>query len=1089
MNGFFPMRRLVPLLGALWLGGIAAAQTPVVPSRDVLSKPFGAEDERAFAAPGKVFYPETWFHYIGGNVSPEGITADLEAIAAAGFSGVQLFHGQFGGIWPGTERQIACLSPDWDEAVRHTALECRRLGLRFTMQGCPGWAMAGGPWITPDKAMRHLVWSRTDVTAGTRDVVLPLPESAAEQWRDYRDVAVVAFPTPLGDTGRPLVPAGVESNRSGNWDGLLRGDAVSAINLSPAPAGDPCLVEVTFPEETVVRTLEFPSVNSLNHGWCYDPGVGLKMQAVLPDGSCVDVLDTELPRGNWQDDRPVSLACSEVSGVRKYRLAIDNRHDVALQSLRLFSAARKNNWESEAAWTLRSIERRGQSAVQSAAAWVPESGIADLTECMADDGRLRWTAPEGRWTVLRIGHVNTGMRNGPAPAEGTGWECDKLSTAGADAQFDGYIGRLTAGDGPLGGGLLDGLLFDSWECKTQTWTPAMEEEFARRAGYALRPWIPALFGYVVGDPGTTARFLDDWRRVLGEMLTENFFGRMAGRARERGLSITYETAAGDVFPTDILEYYRHADVPMCEFWQPVGENFVGSLNFKPIRPAASAARLYGKPRVAAEAFTSVAHTWDEDFRLLKAVADRNMAEGVTHPVFHTYTHNPQVGFLPPGTSFSGAGIGTPFLRGQTWWRHMPEFTIYLARCGYMLERGVPVSDVLWYLGDEVDHKPDQNSPFPEGYGYDYCNPDVLLHRLSVERGYVVTPEGIRYRVLWLPETTRMLPGMAEKLLELVSGGATVIGGRPREAATLGGGAASDARLEAAVRKLWGDGSRPGVRKVGRGRVVSGLTLDEALKRLSVEPDVTDAGELQWLHRTAKGADWYFVSVPEGRAFEGTVGFRAAGRVQIWDPVSGGIRDLPSVERGGRSYVALNLPVSGSCFLVFRRGVPVRAEEPSVAGTVPLSEPWTLRFPEGWGAPSALSVDTLRAWKALDLPEEGRAFSGTVAYETTFDVGEPETGARYVLDLGRVESIARVVLNGETVRTLWTYPYEADITERLRPGRNTLSVQVTDTWFNRLAFDAGRPEECRKTWVLRWPDRNAPLKESGLLGPVSVRVLK
>ncbi len=149
---------------------------------------------------------------------------------------------------------------------------------------------------------------------------------------------------------------------------------------------------------------------------------------------------------------------------------------------------------------------------------------------------------------------------------------------------------------------------------------------------------------------------------------------------------------------------------MCEFWQPFSEGYVGSLNFKPIKPTASAARLYGKPRVAAESFTSFAHTWDEHFQMLKEVANVNTTEGVTHLIFHTYTHNPQVGFPPPGTSFSGAGIGTPFLRGQTWWKYMPEFTTYLARCGYLLERGKPVSDILWYLGDEIDHKPDQEIP-------------------------------------------------------------------------------------------------------------------------------------------------------------------------------------------------------------------------------------------------------------------------------------------------------------------------------------------------------------------------------------------
>ena len=158
---------LLSLLFPILLGGYTcAAQPGVTPSKDELSGHFSENDEELFKSPPQIYYPETWFHYIGGNVSKEGITADLEAIAGAGISGIHLFHGQFGGPWPGVDPQIACLSPLWDDAVKHTAEECRRLGLRFTMQNCPGWAMSGGPWIEPENAMRILVISRTNVTGG-----------------------------------------------------------------------------------------------------------------------------------------------------------------------------------------------------------------------------------------------------------------------------------------------------------------------------------------------------------------------------------------------------------------------------------------------------------------------------------------------------------------------------------------------------------------------------------------------------------------------------------------------------------------------------------------------------------------------------------------------------------------------------------------------------------------------------------------------------------------------------------------------------------------------------------------------------------
>ena len=205
----------------------------------------------------------------------------------------------------------------------------------------------------------------------------------------------------------------------------------------------------------------------------------------------------------------------------------------------------------------------------------------------------------------------------------------------------------------------------------------MEQEFNERKGYTLRSWIPAIFGYVIDNPETTSRFLRDWRSVIGDLFANKFYRRMAELGHEQGLTVVYETAGGDVFPADIMEYFKHADFPMCEFWHPYTTGYVGSLNFKPIKPTTSAARLYGKPRVAAESFTSFDLHWNEHFEFLKDYADYHFIEGVTHNVFHTYTHNPQINFLPPGTSM-GSKIGTPFLRGQTWWPYMKEFTTYLA---------------------------------------------------------------------------------------------------------------------------------------------------------------------------------------------------------------------------------------------------------------------------------------------------------------------------------------------------------------------------------------------------------------------------
>ena len=1038
-------------------------------------------DKDKFSCPDRSHYPQTWFHFIGSNVSLEGITADLEAIAQAGISGVQFFHGYQGNEkWPQVEEGIAPLSENWDDAVKHIAQECKRLGLEFTIQNCPGWAMAGGPWVKPENAMRILVKSRSDVSGKAVDMILPQPQPSKEEWRDYREVAVLAFPTPEGDTGEPLKVKNISGPEGYPWDIVFtdKKGEVEDIQFSDKPY----VITMDFVEPSTVRTIELPSINSYSHDMCYEPSIDIRAFVYTTDGKEHKIADFAMPQANWQDDDPLSIACPEVEDAVSFRFEFRNyRKNVDLKQIRLYSAARKNSWESEAGLTLRAFERSADDIMQSKAAYVAKNDVIDITEFMTADGHLQWTAPDDRaWTILRIGHVNMGKKNAPAPPEGTGWECDKLSVNGAEAHFPGYVGRLA--DGALKGGLLDGMLLDSWECNTQMWTQEMEKEFAQRCGYELREWLPSLFGYVMDEPQTTARFLLDWRGTTGNLVTEKFYRRMAELGHEKGLKVVYETAAGDIVPADIMEYFKYADIPMCEFWQPFNEKgYVGSLNFKPVKPTASAARIYGKPRVAAESFTSFRLTWNETFELFKEYADYHFIEGVTHNVFHTYTHNPQVDYLKPGTSFGG-GIGSPFLRGQTWWPYMNEFTTYLARCSYMLEQGRPVSAVLWYLGDEISHKPDQEYDFPEGYRYDYCNPDVLLNRLSVKDGKLQTPEGISYEMLWIPENKRMLPETVARIHELILDGAKVAAQPPKSIATLIGGENNIRRFESEVDKLWGQAGDGELVKIGKGCLLLDTDIENALNSFEIKPDVT--GDVRWIHRQDSNKDWYFVTPLKSSSFRGSVTFAATGSVELWNPVTGETSALAAEFKDGRTFVELDMPVAGSCFIVVDRTQKhVGPEVCEYAAASVLDNTWSLTFPEGWGAPAQMETEQLKPWCELPLSDEAKAFSGKVSYSTSFVVDPSAVGKSVRLDLGTVSSIAEVRINGKAVDTLWCSPYVVEIGEFVQGGENRLEVDVTSTWHNRLVYDASQEVEARKTWVIAGPDAGNALKPYGLLGPV------
>ena len=151
--------------------------------------------------------------------------------------------------------------------------------------------------------------------------------------------------------------------------------------------------------------------------------------------------------------------------------------------------------------------------------------------------------------------------------------------------------------------------------------------------------------------------------------------------------------------------------------------------------------------------------------------------------------------------------------------------------------------------------------------------------------------------------------------------------------------------------------------------------------------------------------------------------------------------------------------------------------------------WTLSFPAGWGAPENVAIERPVSWTEIPgFTREAQAFSGTVTYEADFDC--EDLNAAIELDLGRVESIAKVYVNGNPVRTLWCEPYRCRIGGFVRKGRNHLRIEVTNTWRNRVIYDLGQPEKDRKTWIIYQPNYNPkptdPFVSSGIIGPVYLK---
>jgi hypothetical protein len=753
----------------------------------------------------------------------------------------------------------------------------------------------------------------------------------------------------------------------------------------------------------------------------------------------------------------------------------------------------------------------------------PVSDVIDVTSKMKPDGTLDWTPPPGMWTVLRMGYSLTGITNHPAPPEATGPEVDKLDKRFVQSYFSHYLdnykqasggdmgaeGHANAAAAPAPGGSpgkvgLQFVITDSWEAGTQNWTPSMLAEFQRRRGYDPHPWLPTLAGRVIGSAADSDCFLWDYRRTIEELLAENHYGTLNAMLHDRGMGQYGEShESGRATIGDGMEMKRYDDVPMAAMWtQRPGVNEDKPGYNADIRESASVAHIYGRPFVAAESMTAAAAPWGWSPATLKPTADKELDMGLNRFVIHSSVHQPLTGpnggdAGSPAPGLTLGPFGQWFNRNETWAEQASPWISYLSRASYMLQQGRFVADIAYYYGEDSNITAifgEHNPSVPEGYNFDYVNADILEHTLKVDHGDLVTDSGMRYRVLALdPYSQHMSLPVLKRIKELVHQGVTVAGPAPTDDPSL---ADDKAAFKNIVAELWGTGAEPS-RKVGKGRVLTGPSLGDAMKPANVAPDTSYTKtspdtEVLFVHRTMPGADLYFVDNRSSVAIETTASFRVTGRsAELFHPDTGDVTPAAYKIEGGHTSVPLSLEPWDTVFVVFRRATKEAARvlpKSAVTNLATLDGGWDLRFedrtakPEGEAA--TVHLDQLRSWSESSDPGV-RYFSGHATYIKHIDAPAEwfKPGAITMLDLGDVANLAEVSVNGKALGTVWKSPFRLDVSSALRPGDNLVEIRVVNLWINRLIGDA-QPGSNKVTFTARNPyTAKSPLVPAGLLGPV------
>lgn len=1078
-----------------------------------------------FITPPNAARPRVWWHWMNGNITKNGIREDLEWMHRIGIGGFQNFDASL--LTPQiVKKRLTYMTPVWKEAFRFATKLADSLHLEMAIAGSPGWSESGGPWVKPQDGMKKIVWTEVRAKGGSAHIKVPQPSDITGPYQNisfqggfgekvdslkipkfYKDVAVIAYKVPEGD--KSLSDLGATVTSSGGDFSLLQltdGDLEKAVLLPRDSVAGYAWIGFTFPKPQTIKAITIVgggNPGSFGRGAtaddsrkleASDDGVNFKFICNIPPGAILEqtiaIPETTARyfRVTFKNPPPQVNRFAAMVGIHTPPFTPPG---TKIAEIVLHPVDVINRFEEKDAFApVEDVDSRMTASTHDV---VKTGDIIDITSKMNADGTLNWAVPPGEWKVIRFGYSLLGITNHPASPEATGPEVDKLDPAAVKNYFTNYLNQYESATGGLMGkkGGLQYMITDSWEAGAQNWTAHLPEEFQKRRGYSMMPWLPVLTGQIIKSSKASEQFLYDFRHTLSEMVAEYHYDALTTILAQYGMKRYSEShESGRALIADGMDVKRKAAVPMSAMWtQNEFINGGDQTGYEAdIRESASVAHIYGQNLVAAESLTALGipgKAWSYAPEDLKSTADLELASGLNRFVIHCSVHQPTDDKIP------GLGLGPFgqwFTRHETWAEEAKPWTTYLARSSYLLQQGKFVADVVYYYGEDnnITSLFGKKLPaIPEGYNYDFINPDALINLLSVKDGKLVTPSGMSYRLLVLDSNAiRISLPVLKKIERLVKEGAVVSGIEPQTTPSL-----SDDQNEfkKIVNEIWHSGNA---------RVFTGKTIKEVLNTLHIAPDVvytkpSPVTRLMYVHRKLPTADIYWLDSRNNKVQDVEATFCVTGKIpELWSAESGKSQLLSYSMGNGFTKVKLHMEPNDALFVVFKnKAVKRDFQLPAVVfkevGDV--NGAWEVAFQKDRGAPSLATFDHLESYTGNSDPGI-KYFSGTATYTKSITAPADwfKKGEELWLNLGEVKNIAQVTVNGKSLGILWKSPFRINVTNALQPGQNKVEVRVTNLWVNRLIGDA-QPGVTSKITYTTMPFYKADsrLLPSGLLGPVKI----
>ena len=720
----------------------------------------------------------------------------------------------------------------------------------------------------------------------------------------------------------------------------------------------------------------------------------------------------------------------------------------------------------------------------------------DLTS-KVENKKLNWTAPKGQWKLIALFEGNTFQKVKRAAPGGKGLVLNHFSNTSVNNYLQKFTNAFKKHNAPVPHNFFN----DSYEVYQADWTPGLLQSFVQMHGYKLQEYLPLFLSKERND--TVARIISDYRETLSKLILKNFTIPWTDWAH--GLdSKTRNQAHGS--PGNLIDIYAAVDIPECEGFGLSDFHIKGlrqdsmtrhnDSDLSMLKYASSAAHISGKKYTSSETFTWLTEHFRTSFSQCKPDLDLMFVSGVNQMNFHGTTYSPTEAAWP-GWKFYASIDMSPT---NPLWRDAKPFCEYISRSQSFLQMGQPDNDFLVYLpvydmwheqGGRLlmfdIHKMQQRAPefirivdkiSEDGYDADYIS-DAFIKTTQVKDNLLVTTGGASYKALIVPSVDMMPLDVISKLSELAKQGAQIVflDNYPSDVPGFSNLDKRRKEFDAVVRKLpVSDFDRNSSTSFGKGKIIAGSLENNILKETGVKAEeIKTVAKLQYVRRKNEDGFHYFISALKGEDTDAWVSLPVAAKsVLFFNPLDGSIGNASIKNIDGITKVRIQLKSGESVIMkTYTRESVNTAPWPYVmekGNAFTLNNNWKLYFKESIPAINdTFLLPQLTPWTKLDI-EAAKENRGTAVYSTSFTVNK-QNSQDWLLDLGDVRETARVIINGQYVKTLWSVPYHLFIGSYLKNGLNTIEIEVTGLPANHIASLDRKGVQWRIFKEINFVDRN------------------